>query len=98
MDGQRFDALTRALATRTNRRRVVSSALGIGAGFVAAAGAGGQRSITAAPESSSCTLPDGTCAATGTPCVGNTKKKDGVCTSEAGPKKTLKCICTQKKV
>jgi hypothetical protein len=98
MDGQRFDALTRALATRTNRRRVVSSALGIGAGFIAAAGAGVMDSVTAAPSSGTCVLLDGACAAPGADCTSNNKRKMGICANVAGPKKTLNCVCTSKKV
>ena len=100
MDGHRFDALARTLATRTNRRRAISSMLGIGAGIIAAAGPGIQRSVTAGGPLGTCQLNnggDGVCAAEGAICSVGPKNHTGICKTVAGPQKSFDCVCSRKK-
>ena len=99
MDGHRFDALTRALATRTSRRRAFAAMLGIGAGIAAATGPGFHGLVSAGGPLGNCGQdPDsGECAAPGTICSVGPKSHTGTCLSVAGPQKSFDCVCSRKK-
>src|SRR6478735_12796489 len=89
MDGQRFDAFARALATGASRRGLLRGVVGAAFGGALVGLRGGGQTVAA---QDTCSVPGDTCTSDSDCCVGSCSQ-DGVCYCTDPSRPIVGCPC-----